>query len=79
MRFCGTGVLTLGLTLLGPTDLVQVQFRPTTAKWHVRSTDHFEIYYTQAPDLAPLVLWGGAQQWVLQTVGTRLMTRSSDI
>jgi hypothetical protein len=55
MRFCGAGVLTLGLTLLGPTDLVQVQFRRTTAEWHVRSTDHFEIYYTQAPDLNAIV------------------------
>jgi len=55
MRFCGAGVLTLGLTLLGPTDLVQVQFSPTTAEWHVRSTDHFEIYYTQAPDLNSIV------------------------
>ena len=55
MRFCGAGVLTLGLTLLGPTDLVQVPFSPTTAEWHVRSTDHFEIYYTQAPDLNSIV------------------------
>jgi hypothetical protein len=55
MRFCGAGVLTLGLTLLGPTDLVQVQFSPTTAEWHVRSTDHFEIYYTQALDLDSIV------------------------
>ena len=55
MRFCGAGVLTLGLTLLGPTDLVQVQFSPTTAEWHVRSTDHFEIYYTEAPDLNSIV------------------------
>jgi hypothetical protein len=55
MRFCGAGVLTLGLTLLKPTDLVQVPFSPTTAEWHVRSTDHFEIYYTQAPDLNSIV------------------------
>ena len=55
MRFCGAGVLTIGLTLLGPNDLVQVQFSPATAEWHVRSTDHFEIYYTQAPDLNSIV------------------------
>jgi hypothetical protein len=55
MRLRGAGVLTIGLTLLGPTDLVQVQFSPATAEWHVRSTDHFEIYYTQAPDLNSIV------------------------
>ena len=55
MRLRGAGVLTIGLTLLGPNDLVQVQFSPTTAEWHVRSTDHFEIYYTQAPDLSSIV------------------------
>ena len=52
----GAGALTLGLTLLGPTDLVQVQFSPTTAEWHVRSTNHFEIYYTATPpDLNAIV------------------------
>jgi hypothetical protein len=55
MRLRGAGVLTIGLTLLGPTDLVQVQFSPATAEWHVRSTDHFEIYYTEAPDLNSIV------------------------
>ena len=44
-------VLGLGVTLCGPTRLVAVQFSPTTAEWHVRSTDHFQIYYTQAIDL----------------------------
>lgn len=55
MRFPGAGVLTLGITLLGPTDLVQVQFSPATAEWHVRSTNHFEIYYTAATDLNSIV------------------------
>ena len=55
MRFCGAGVLTLGLTLLGPTDLVQAQFNPATAEWHVRSTNHFDIYYTAATDLNSIV------------------------
>jgi hypothetical protein len=55
MRFRGAGVLTLGLTLLGPTDLAQVQFSPATAEWHVRSTNHFEIYYTAAADLNSIV------------------------
>ena len=55
MGLRGAGVLTLGLTLLGPTELVQAQFSPATAEWHIRSTDHFEIYYTQAPDLNSIV------------------------
>ena len=55
MRLRGASVLTVGLTLLGPSGLAQVQFSPTTAEWHVRSTDHFEIYYTQAPDLNSIV------------------------
>ena len=55
MRLRGASVLTLGLTLLGPTDLVQVQFNPATAEWHVRSTNHFEIYYTTATDLNSIV------------------------
>jgi len=32
MRLRGAGVLTIGLTLLGPTDLVQVQFSPATGQ-----------------------------------------------
>lgn len=31
--FRSAGVLTLGLTLLGPADLVQVPFSPATAEW----------------------------------------------
>lgn len=55
MRFPGAGVLTLGLTLLWPTDLVRVQFSPATAEWHVRSTNHFDVYYTAAIDLNSIV------------------------
>ena len=55
MRLRGAGVLTLGLTLLGPTHLAEVQFSPGTAEWHVRSTNHFEIYYTAATDLNSIV------------------------
>jgi len=55
MRCPGAGVLTLGLTLLGPTGLVQVPFSPATAEWHVRSTNHFEIYYTAATNLDAIV------------------------
>jgi hypothetical protein len=51
VRFRCAAVLGLGLVLFGPTRLVAVQFSPTTAEWHVRSTDHFEIYYTQTTDL----------------------------
>jgi uncharacterized protein (TIGR02145 family) len=47
--------LTLALTLLGSTHLVQAQFSPVTAEWHVRSTDHFEVYYTQARDLDSII------------------------
>ena len=55
MRFRGAVVLALGVTLLGPAALGQVPFNPTTAKWHVRSTNHFEIYYTAATDLDSIV------------------------
>ena len=55
MGFRSAGVVTLGLTLLGPIHLVQVPFSSTTAKWHVRSSDHFEIYYTEAPDLNSII------------------------
>ena len=51
VRFRCAAVLGLGVVLCGPTCLVGVQFSPTTAEWHVRSTDHFEIYYTHTPDL----------------------------
>jgi hypothetical protein len=36
---------------LRATSLVPVQFDPRTATWRVRSTNHFDIYYTQARDL----------------------------
>jgi hypothetical protein len=51
VRFRCAAVLGLGVVLFGPTRLVAVQFSPTTAEWHVRSTHHFEIYYTQTTDL----------------------------
>jgi hypothetical protein len=51
IRFRHAAVLGLAVVLCGPTRLVAVQFNATTAEWHVRSTDHFEIYYTRTPDL----------------------------
>lgn len=45
------GILALGAMALMPPIPVPLQFDPTTAKWDVRATRHFEIYYTRTEEL----------------------------
>jgi hypothetical protein len=49
--FRGADILALVAMTLQATSFAPVQFDPTTATWHIRATNHFEIYYTQARDL----------------------------
>ena len=49
--FRGAGILALVTAMLGSTTLIAAQFDATTATWRVRSTSHFDIYYTHARDL----------------------------
>jgi hypothetical protein len=45
------GILALVTMILGSTGFIPSQFDPTKATWRIRSTSHFDIYYTQAGDL----------------------------
>jgi hypothetical protein len=48
---CRAGILTLVASILGSPNPIRVQFDPTAAEWHVRTTNHFDIYYAQRLDL----------------------------